>query len=436
MQRYLKSLSFAGAALAAGIVVSAPTLAEAQEIPIASLTYRTGAFAPSGIPVADGFADYIALINERDGGLNGATLKNMECETEYKTDRGVECYERLKAQGANLFAPYSTGITYALIDRAAEDKSVIHSMAYGRADSSDGEAFPWVFTMPTTYWAGANAMVQHIGNELGGMDKLKDANVAYVYIDIAYGKEAIPILENYSEEYGFKLTTLPVAWPGLEQKATWGQVRQLRPDYVILWGWGAMNAIAIKEAAAFGIPREKMLGIWWSTQDSDIQAAGDAAKGYRGLSFHGVTADLKILSDIKTHVVDKGKGSQDGKHWGEIGYLRGALNAAIFVEAYRNAQDQHSVKVPDGDQLRDGFESMDLSEAKLEELGLTGFLAPMKLSCSNHMGDGNIIVVEWDGSGWQHVSDWIRPDERLWDRYRENAGAYLKEKGQERRDCS
>jgi len=45
---------------------------------------------------------------------------------------------------------------------------------------------------------------------------------------------------------------LPVTHPGVEQKATWLQIRQNHPDYVLLWGWGVMNATAIKEAVAVG----------------------------------------------------------------------------------------------------------------------------------------------------------------------------------------
>src|SRR5499433_2896763 len=48
----------------------------------------------------------------------------------------------------------------------------------------------------------------------------------------------------------------PGQHPGVEQKATWLQIRQNRPDYVLLWGWGVMNSTAIKEAVAVGYPRE------------------------------------------------------------------------------------------------------------------------------------------------------------------------------------
>src|SRR6059036_1129541 len=103
-------------ALAALVIVS-PALVAAQpkDMFIPLLVYRTGPYAPSGIPIADGFVDYFTLLNERDGGINGVKLTWEECETQYKTDLGIECYEKLKvkgAAGAALVNPYSTGITY------------------------------------------------------------------------------------------------------------------------------------------------------------------------------------------------------------------------------------------------------------------------------------------------------------------------------------
>src|SRR3546814_2430710 len=115
----------------------------------------------------------------------------------------------------------------------------------------------------------------------------------------------------------------------------------MRPDYVYLQGWGAMNAVSIKEAAAVGFPRDKMLGVWWSSQDSDVQAAGAAAKGYKGLSFHGASKDMSLLKDMKKYLVDKGKAADGAKHFGEIGYLRGPMKAMFTVEALRDAQEKY-----------------------------------------------------------------------------------------------
>ena len=89
------------------------------------LVYRTGPYAPNGIPFADGVSDYLSMINERDGGINGVKILFEECETGYATDKGVECYERLKGNGptgAAYFSPLSTGITFALTEKVPGDK--------------------------------------------------------------------------------------------------------------------------------------------------------------------------------------------------------------------------------------------------------------------------------------------------------------------------
>jgi branched-chain amino acid transport system substrate-binding protein len=58
------------------------------------LSYRTGPYGANGAQIANGQIDYLKLINAK-GGVNGVMLSWEECETEYKTDVGVECYERL-----------------------------------------------------------------------------------------------------------------------------------------------------------------------------------------------------------------------------------------------------------------------------------------------------------------------------------------------------
>ena len=70
---------------------------------------------------------------------------------------------------------------------------------------------------------------------------------------------------------GFDLQLIPVTAPGVEQKSAWLQVRQSKPDYVMLWGWGVMNSTALKEAQATGYPREKMYGVWWAGAEPDVK---------------------------------------------------------------------------------------------------------------------------------------------------------------------
>ena len=157
------------------------------------LVYRTGAYAPNGMPWANGYVDYLKLVNAQ-GGINGVMITFEECETGYATDRGVECYERLKGKGptgATLFHPLSTGITFALTDKTFTDKIPIITAGYGRADSVEGEVFPYNFPLMGTYWAAADILVQHIAKLNGGFDKLKGKKITLVYHDSPYGKEPI-----------------------------------------------------------------------------------------------------------------------------------------------------------------------------------------------------------------------------------------------------
>src|SRR5689334_24646217 len=196
--------------------------AQANEIFVPVLVYRTGAYAPNGIPWADGFVDYLKLVNARDGGANGIKIAYEECETGYATDRGVECYERLKSKKGVAVNPLSTGITYALTDKVAADKIVLLTTGYGRADSVDGSVFHWNFPLLGTYWDAADMLVQHVKTK----GSLKGKKIALVYHDSPYGKEPIPLLEQRAKMEGFELLKLPVTHPGVEQKATWLQVRQ------------------------------------------------------------------------------------------------------------------------------------------------------------------------------------------------------------------
>ncbi len=91
-------------ALAAGPLATA-ALAQGGSIFIPLLVYRTGPYAPSGIPIANGFVDYFTLVNERDGGINGVKIAWEECETQYDTKQGVECYERLKGKSPRAREP-------------------------------------------------------------------------------------------------------------------------------------------------------------------------------------------------------------------------------------------------------------------------------------------------------------------------------------------
>ena len=399
--------------LAAAIVGApvAPALAAGEDF-IPLLVYRTGPYAPSGIPIANGFVDYFALLNERDGGINGVKLAWEECETQYKTDLGVECYEKLKgkgAAGALVVNPYSTGITYQLIPKAAVDKVPILSMGYGMSASSDGRWFPWVFNFPTNYWSQASAVVRYIGHQEGGLDKLKGKKIVHIYHNSPYGKEANPTLDELSKKYQFELTLLAVDHPGQEQGATWLQVRRINPDWIFMSGWGVMNQVAVKEAASKGFKMDHFIGNWWSAHDADVIPAGDGAKGYKGATFHAPGTKFRVHADIFKILYDKNKGAGRREAVGEALYNRGIVNAMYTAEAIRTAMGKFGNKPLTSEQMRWGLEHLDVTEQRLDQLGMKGFTHPIRVTCEDHEGSGPVLIQQWDGAKWEIVSDWMAP---------------------------
>ena len=438
----MKKLTTLGLGLVAGLsaIAAAPAVYAQDPQFFPMLVYRTGPYAPNGIPSANGMRDFYMLSNKRDGGANGVEITVEECETEYNTKIGVECYERLKNKhgGASLVNPYSTGITYQLIPKASVDEVPILSMGYGRTAAADGRVFKWTFNFPTTYWSQASAFIRYVGEQEGGMENLAGKKIALVYHNSAYGKEPIPTLEKLAGIHDYELTTFAVDHPGQEQKATWLQIRRLRPDYVFMWGWGVMNQVAIQEAAAIQFPMDHFIGVWWSGSENDVIPAGDAAKGYKAGTFHSVGATAKIHEDILEHIYGGDLAEAKKNGFGEVLYNRGLVNAMFGVEAVRTAQAKFGNRRMTGAEVRWGLENLDVTEARLEELGFgDGFTRPIKVTCEDHEGSGPVLIQQWDGEQWNLVSDWIAPiREVVRPMVEEAAAAFAAENNITPRDCS
>jgi branched-chain amino acid transport system substrate-binding protein len=438
MKRHVLWVVLLAATLVVGPLAPAALAQDKGSMFIPVLVYRTGPYAPNGIPAANGFNDYFNLINERDGGVNGVKIAFEECEMQYDTKQGVECYERLKAKNPVLVNPFSTGITYQLIPKAPVDKIPLHPMGYGMTAAADGRWFAWVFNFPMTYWSQASAFIKYVGQQEGGIDKLKGKKIAHIFHNSPYGKEANPTLEELSRRLGFELTLLAVDHPGQEQKATWLQIRRLNPDWIYVSGWGVMNQVAVKEAAAINFKMDRVVGNWWTGTEADVVPAGEGAKGYKSMNFHAPGANFKVHQDILKHVYDKGKGAyKDRSQIGEVLYNRTLINAMLNTEAIRTAMGKYGNKPLTGEQVRWGFENLNLTEKRLEELGMKGLMRPLRVTCENHEGNGLALVQQWDGKKWNIVSDWIEPmREVIRPKLEAAAVEEAKKLGYTMRDCS
>ncbi|EBA05062.1 branched-chain amino acid ABC transporter, periplasmic branched-chain amino acid binding protein, putative [Rhodobacteraceae bacterium HTCC2150] len=401
------------ATLAVGAVMAAaPVMAD---LVFPSLSYRTGPFAAGGIPFADGYSDYFTLLNERDGGIGGEAIRVPECETAYNTEKGVECYEALKGEGALVFQPLSTGITYQLIPKSAADDIPVHSMGYGRTSAKNGKVFSHVFNYPVNYWDGASVGVNHFKEQAGG--SLEGKKITLLHFNGAYGKEPIPTLTKLAEVEGFDFNAIPIDYPGQEQKSQWLQIRRERPDYVLFWGWGVMNQVAVQEAANIRFNMENFMGIWWSGSENDVIPAGAGANGYKALQFHNVGSDFPVFADIQKYVVDAGKAAGAGDQVGTVLYNRGVYAAFLAAEAAATAQAATGNSSITAGDMRDAMEALEINEAKMAAAGLPGFGPTFTVTCENHGGGGMAAVSQWDAASqsWSLISDFSASDSSIVD---------------------
>jgi len=410
-----------------------------QYFPLQS--YRVGPYAAGGTGFFGGFIDYMKYVNA-NGGVNGVKLTWSECETEYVVEKGVECYERLKGglNGAPAAAtnPLSVGIAYATLDRSTADKLPLITINHGRTDSTDGSVFPYAFPLQLNPYSEVSAIVNYIGQQAGGLDKLKGQKIVTLYHGSPYGKETNEVLKTLADKYGFALTLLEVPHPGNEQQSQWLNIRREKPDWVILRGWGVMNPVALKTAQKVGFPANRIIGNIWSNSEDDAAPAGAAAKGFIAITTHPSGTEFPVLQGIKQDVVDKGQGDlADPKRFGNVYYNLGVVNGILNVEAVRIAQAKFGKQPLTGEQVRWGFENLKLDDARLKELGALGLVQPLQLSCSDHEGGGAVRFQQWDGAKWNLISDWVQADRALLRPIIEaSSHKYAAEKGITPRDCS
>jgi len=356
---------------------------------------RTGATKLVGVEICPGVTDYIKLINKK-GGVLGHKLDYTEIEHGYTVDRGVEAYERLKRDGAVAVFDYGTPIVYALSPRHMDDKIPGITPGFGRADSTDGTVWPFIFPMAATYWSQAGAGMKYIKDN-GGK---KGTKVAHIYFDNPAGREGIPIVEAVAKKEGYELRLFAVPSPGLEMGPQVIDItRRFKADWVLGHLFGRSPSVSIKELKKNGFPLNRVVSFVWGAGEADIEAAGwDISQGYIGMQFTSVGRSLPVIQEIMKMYKDEGQ--EVPKYVGGVYYSRGVLFSGILAEGIRLAIQQHGLPVT-GDKVRRGFEAM-------KNFDLQGFLPPMTVTPNDHEGGGWVRMYQVKGKEWVPITDWIR----------------------------
>ena len=401
-------------AVIALIVTGVAPAAANHEIVIGAQCDRTGPTQTVGVHLCPGYNDYVALVNSK-GGIEGHKIKVVEIDHEYKVPPAMESYERMKKDGAVLISLYGTPQTYALTQKLTEDKIPGTSPGFGRSDATDGTRYPYIFPIAATYWSQAAASVDFVKKQLG--NNLKGKKIAYLFFDNPAGREPIPILEDLQAREGFQLKTFAVPPPGVEMGAQALDIAQrYKADFVIAHLFGRSPSVSIKELKRNGYPLRKVVSFVWGSAEADIEAAGgwQVAEGYHVMQFAGVGSEYPVLQEIRE--MYKKAGKEPPKEMAStVYYNRGVFDAAVHLEAIRNALKAHPDGKITGDDVRKGFE-------KIANFTLGGLVPPLKITPENHEGGGLVQIWQVKGAKFVKMTDWFSAYQDIVEKHIREAG--------------
>lgn len=390
------------AALCFGVIALSAPQAAAKEFLLGMENDRSGPVQNLGQDMGQGFHDYIALFNARNG-IPGHTIRVMEIDTGYNVPRGIEAYERFLSQGAVSVCFFSTSVIKSVTPRLAERGVPGIQPGTGDAGAANGRKFPWLFLASPSYWSQVATAAQFV------MDNWKEERkprIAYIFWDVPFGREPLPVLEDIQAREGFELRTFAVPSPGVEMRPQVLDItRNYRADWVIAQLGGKSVAVAFKEFSRVAFPMDRVIGLHWVGGESDINVVGwDKVEGFYTVGFHHIgssrnNANHEIIRGIQALYKQEGKplpAAMDAS----VYYNRGILRAAVNAEAIRLAVAKHGPDITGAD-VRDAAE-------QIRDFTLNGFLPPLTLSADDHEGGGYTQVFQVRNGGYKAATEPMR----------------------------
>jgi branched-chain amino acid transport system substrate-binding protein len=302
----------------------------------------------------------------------------------------------LMKSSALALADYGTPIVYALTPRHLEDKILGITPGFGRADSTDGEAFPYIFPAAATYWSQMGAAMQFVKDK----GAKKGSKIAYLFYDNPAGREPLGVFQRICKLEGYICRIFAVPPPAVEMSSQVLDIaRRFRPSFAITHLFGKGPSVSIREFRKNGFPLDKVIGLVWGAGEPDMIAAGwKTAQGYLGMHFAGVGRDFPVIQEIMQMYKDAGQ--EIPENVGRVYYNRGVLNAAILIEAVRLGLEKYGLPL-NGEKVKNGLES-------IKDFSLGGFLPPLTFAAQDHEGGGWVRLYQTKGEKLVAYTDWFR----------------------------
>jgi branched-chain amino acid transport system substrate-binding protein len=191
--------------------------------------------------------------------------------------------------------------------------------------------------------------------------------------------------------------------PGIEMAAQVLDITsRFKPDFIIAHLFGRAPSVSIKELKGKGYPLSKVVSLVWGAAEADIQAAGGfaVAEGYSCMQFAGVGHDYPVIKEINAMYKAQGK-AEPKEQENSVIYNRGVFQAAVHLEAIRNAIKAKGGAKPTSEDVKKGME-------QVKDFTLGGIVPPLNITAEDHEGGGWVQIWTVKGGKFEKATDWFQ----------------------------
>lgn len=341
-----------GAAL---LSVSAPALAQAPEVVFGATLPLSGPFAAVAKDQLEGMKDHFDYLNAK-GGIRGRKIRFIAEDTQYKVDQAIAAWKKFMASD-NPVAVFGdgTGFVRASAQENNERYKVLMTSTSYASDLDDASKYSYHFMSGPNYSEAGDILLQYVKSSFKGSGKPK---LAVIHSASEFGRDPLEYLKKRAGELGIEIVlVLEMKFTGTDVAAETIKLRQARPDYTLIHGFGGAPIFleVMKLAKDYGL-QTQFMGTFWEGSRTLMRRAGAAADGFLGVSNY--TWSTAGASGPMLQAIDEIKRKRDPKYDGvpDIYYMQGWMSGMLMAKAADEAIAQG--KPFTGEGLRDALRSV------------------------------------------------------------------------------
>jgi len=332
-----------------------PARAQAAEVVFAATLPLTGPFAAVAKDQLDGMRDYFDFVN-RNGGVRGRPIRFIPEDTQYKVDQAIAAWKKFMASDkpVAVFGD-GTGFVRASVQENNERYKVLMTSTSYASELEDTAKYGYHFMSGPNYSEAADVLLQYIRQNHKGPGR---ARLAVIHSASEFGRDPLDYIRRRAAALGIDVAAvIEMRFSGTDVAAETIKLRQARPDYTLIHGFGGAPIFTevMKLARDYKIECQFM-GTFWESSRTILRRAGAAADGFLGVSNYAWNTAGQSAPMLKA--IDEIKRKRDPKYDGypDIYYMQGWISAMLMAKA---AELTLAANKPlSGENLRDSLKSM------------------------------------------------------------------------------